>query len=192
MSDILDDDHKEAFHQALDRLAAARTQFDQQHEEDITNDLQTAEPKPIDNHVQPSMHRRTSSEHDYGIEDVKELPAKAKDPDDVRSTSRVNAKTKPQRNVKHTPSKVSPRKPANDGIIRRSMAFFVAFQNLVSNMTQSLSKNPLAMFRFVLFLAALLVALSRRDVKERIERITRGGWDRIRRTVGMGVKVSYI
>ncbi|KAI4094640.1 MAG: hypothetical protein LQ344_002111 [Seirophora lacunosa] len=193
MSDLLDDDHKEAFHQALDGLEAAKTQVHQQqqrHEEDIIRDLQAAEPKPIDDHEQPSGHRRTNSERDYGIEEVKELPPKAKDPDDSRPASRGNAKMKPQRDVKPTPSKVSPRRPANAGIVRRSVAFILAFQNLISNMTQSLSKNPLAMFRFVLFLIALLVALSRRDVKERIERIARGGWDEVRRTVGMGVKPS--
>ena len=48
------------------------------------------------------------------------------------------------------------------------------------------------LLRFVLFLVGLVLALSRRDVKDRLGRITGSGWEKIRGTVGMGVKVSYI
>ena len=43
-----------------------------------------------------------------------------------------------------------------------------------------------------LFLLALLFALGRRDVRDRVRRIANDSWDSLRRTVGMGVKVSYI
>ncbi|KAL8749995.1 MAG: hypothetical protein Q9184_006592 [Pyrenodesmia sp. 2 TL-2023] len=192
MSDILDDDHKEVFRQTLEGLEAEKTQRQQQRneEQDSPQDLQPAEPKPIEDHDHPAEHRRSNSEQDYGIEDPTNAP-KPKEPD-VRPVSRAKPKSHLQRNGKPVPSKTSPKQPSNDGIIRRTMAFLAAFQNLISNMTQSLSNNPLAILRFVLFLVALLVALGRRDVKERVKRITRSGWDKVRKTVGMGVKVSYI
>lgn len=46
----------------------------------------------------------------------------------------------------------------------------------------------MAMLRFVLFLMGLVAAFSRQDVKERLA----AAWDKIKRMVGMGVKVSYI
>lgn len=194
MSDILDDDHKEAFQQALEGVKAEKTQNHQQHDEDPTpDDLQPAEPKPIEEHEQhPSEHRRSNSEQDYGIEDAGK-PPKPKDPVQVRPPVRAGSKSSLQRNGKPSPSKVSSRKASNsNGVVRRVVALVAAFQNLVSNMTQSMSKNPLAMLRFILFLVALLLALSRRDVKERVKRITGSGWDKVRSTIGMGVKVSYI
>ncbi|KAL8832615.1 MAG: hypothetical protein Q9170_004815 [Blastenia crenularia] len=196
MSDILDDEQKEAFQQALDGLDAAKNQS-QSHERDplqslerTSEELKPAEPKPIEETDHPSSHRRSNSEQDYGIEEVKP-PQKPKDPD-PRPKSRASSKPNQQRNTKINSSKVSSRKPINDGIVRRSAAFVAAFQNLISNMTNSMSKNPLALLRFILFVVALLVALSRRDVKERIARITGSGWENVRRTIGMGVKVSYI
>jgi hypothetical protein len=48
------------------------------------------------------------------------------------------------------------------------------------------------LMRMVIFLAALIVAFSRRDVRDRVGRLTGTGWDKIKGTVGMGVKVSYI
>lgn len=194
MSDILDDDHKEAFQHALEGLKAEKTQSQQQHEDDEEappQDLQPAEPKPIEDHDHPTEHRRSNSERDYGIEEARKA-AKPNQPD-VHPTSRAKGKSNLQRNGKQPiPAKVSPKRPSKQGIIHRTMAFVAAFQNLILNMTHSVSRNPLAIFRFVLFLVALLVALGRRDVKERIRRITGSGWDKIRKTVGMGVKVSYI
>ncbi|KAI4136685.1 MAG: hypothetical protein L6R39_007667 [Caloplaca ligustica] len=195
MSDILDDERKEAFQQALEGLAAAKTQNHQQrheeeHEEDPTEDLQPAEPKPIEDHEHhPTEHRRSNSEQDYGIEAARKTRKTAK-PEIQPASNKPNK----HHNPKPNPSKVSSRRPpTNHGIIQRSMAFVTAFQNLISSMTQSMSKkNPLALLRFLLFVVALLVALSRRDVKERLKKITSDGWEKVKSTVGMGVSVSYI
>lgn len=67
-----------------------------------------------------------------------------------------------------------------------------AVQHLISNVTEQISRNPMSLLRFILFLMGLVVALSRRDVKDRLGRLTGAGWDKMKRTVGMGVKVSYI
>lgn len=198
LSDILDDDQKEVFQQALDDLAAAKT-HNQQHTEDSLSDsnrtagttgdisqgLREAEPKSIEETEHPPDHRRSKSEKDHGIE---KRPVTA----DVRPTSRSGNKPIIPRNSKPPPPKTSRSKKSTDGIVKRSVAYVAAFQNLISNMTNSLSKHPVVLLRFLLFLVALLVAVSRRDVKDRINKIAKDGWDRVRRTIGMGVKVSYI
>ncbi|KAL8854995.1 MAG: hypothetical protein Q9221_000191 [Calogaya cf. arnoldii] len=209
MSDTLDDERKDIFQQALSQLEAEKTQGEQYEEEntqrqdqapdtrgEANQHLQRAEPKPVeedDNH--PRSHRRSNSEQDYGIEELKKKrpnPNREHQPASASSVPRATRSTQ-QRNTKSSPSKLSPRKSsANNGLLARSAAVITAFQNLVSNMTLSMSKNPLALLRFVLFLVALLVALSRRDVKDRVARITGAGWDKVKRTVGMGVKVSYM
>jgi hypothetical protein len=55
-----------------------------------------------------------------------------------------------------------------------------------------MTANPMAFFRTLLFLLAFGLAFGRRDLRERILRLLRNAWEKVRRTVGMGVKVSYI
>jgi hypothetical protein len=65
-------------------------------------------------------------------------------------------------------------------------------QTVLSNTAHSMTANPMALFRTFLFLLAFALAFGRRDLRERIKRILANAWDKTRRTVGMGVKVSYI
>ncbi|KAL9001563.1 MAG: hypothetical protein Q9169_000138 [Polycauliona sp. 2 TL-2023] len=206
MSETLDDERRDIFQQALSQLEAEKTQgesyeedYARQHNDawdsiaDANQHLQAAEPKPMegDSH-HPHSHRRSNSEQDYGIEELKK---KRSDPSIQPSASSISPAARPNQqrnNSKSSQSKVSRRKTTTSGIFVRGAAVITAFQNLISNLTLSMSKNPLALLRSLLFLVALLVALSRRDVKERVARITGAGWEKVKRTVGMGVKVSYI
>ncbi|KAL8672080.1 MAG: hypothetical protein Q9168_003440 [Polycauliona sp. 1 TL-2023] len=209
MSETLDDERKDIFQQALSQLEAEKTQDESYREDDARQQnhawdsteeanqlLQAAEPKPVeeDNNHHPHSHRRSNSERDYGIEELKKK--KRSDPTSIQpstsSTPRASKANQQRNNNKSSQHKTSPRKTTNSGILARSAAIITAFQNMISNMTLSMSKNPSALLRSVLFLVALLVALSRRDVKERVARITGAGWEKVKRTVGMGVKVSYI
>ena len=67
-----------------------------------------------------------------------------------------------------------------------------ALQSLVQNMAGAVTSNPTVMFRMFLFVLAILMAFSRREVRERVRRIVQSSWGKVRGTVGMGVKVSYI
>ena len=58
--------------------------------------------------------------------------------------------------------------------------------------SETVAGNPMSFARTLLFLLGLLVALSRQGVRERLRRITGAGWQKVKGTVGMGVKVSYI
>ncbi|KAF1354343.1 hypothetical protein EJ07DRAFT_168313 [Lizonia empirigonia] len=52
--------------------------------------------------------------------------------------------------------------------------------------------HPLALLQTLLFLLAFALALGRRDLRERALRVLRLVGEKLRRTLGMGVKVSYI
>lgn len=62
----------------------------------------------------------------------------------------------------------------------------------IPNLGFPLSKNPGLILRLLLFVVALVVAFGRRGVRERVQRVTGKGWEKVRETVGMGVRVSYI
>jgi hypothetical protein len=59
-------------------------------------------------------------------------------------------------------------------------------------MAESFRGNPMILLRTLAFIVALLLVLTRRDVKARVKKIIGNGWDKIRATAGMAVKVSYI
>jgi len=43
-----------------------------------------------------------------------------------------------------------------------------------------------------MFVFAFLVMVARKDVRDRVRRVLEQGLEKVRRTAGMGVKVSYI
>lgn len=59
-------------------------------------------------------------------------------------------------------------------------------------MAGAITGNPTVLFRFMLFILAFVMAFSRREVRERVRLILGKSWEKVRGTVGMGVKVSYI
>lgn len=83
-----------------------------------------------------------------------------------------------------------PEKP--EARARKSQALMNVLRNLVQYFTRMVSGNPLSLARLMLFVLGMVMALSRRDVRERIQRVTGAGWNKVKGTVGMGVKVSYI
>jgi hypothetical protein len=69
---------------------------------------------------------------------------------------------------------------------------FAAIQKAIADSARQVTSNPLAFLRTLLFLLAFGLAFGKRDLRERVMRLIRQALDRIKRTVGMGVKVSYI
>lgn len=207
MSEVLDEEVRERFLQDLQTLEDEEVKGEETFEDALPeqDDLLGQEPLPADEgekerdsidtvrYQPPASHHRSDSETDYGIDN-------GQPPPDLPETK--SSPPPPQPNVR--PVKVSqskpprlppikaPRRSATTGIYKRSLAIMSALQNMVSRMTESMSQNPMGLLRFVLFLVGLIVAFSRRDVKDRMGRLTGAGWDKIRKTVGMGVKVSYI
>lgn len=52
--------------------------------------------------------------------------------------------------------------------------------------------SPALNTRLVMFLLAFVLLLTRRDLRLRLRRAMADGWDKVRRTIGAGVKVSYV
>lgn len=179
MSKVLDEERREAFLQTLQSLQVETTKYHEieasppqvqdhipeslQHEtiqQDIPEPPSSKDPppNPIAHHQPPPKPR---NEKDYGIED-------------------------PQRG--QTPKPLSNPPSPKPSLYKRSLHLISALHHLFSATASSLSRNPLAAIRLLLFIAALVAAFRRRGVQERVGR----AWDKIRRTAGMGVKVSYI
>ncbi|KAL2829146.1 hypothetical protein BDW59DRAFT_37076 [Aspergillus cavernicola] len=202
LSEVLDEERKDAFLQTLDglkeekeqgklRAAALQREKDAELERQIQEaERQKAETAEIDQAAQQKGHKRSGGEVDYGIENphpngnIKGKKSAEKAGSSKAGSSSRAAVSPSSKNLK------KPEKPETRA--RQSLALATVLRNLVQNLGKSISNNPLSFVRSLLFLLGLLFALNRPNVRERIRRIAGSGWQKIRGTVGMGVKVSYI
>ncbi|KAF2798584.1 hypothetical protein K505DRAFT_296128 [Melanomma pulvis-pyrius CBS 109.77] len=186
MSEVLDDERKEAFLLALHSLKEEKDESEireaklrQQQQEQMEQRRKEAEARRIEQSRAEDERRKREEENrrqPRGSDDVFRKPLNRQAP------------TAPSRGSKPTGKTVSP----PPGLYHRASALFASMQTLIANTAQSMTANPMASFRTLLFLLAFALAFGRRDLRERIMRILRNAWEKIRRTVGMGVKVSYI
>ncbi|KAL9101009.1 MAG: hypothetical protein Q9163_003694, partial [Psora crenata] len=207
MCEWLDEERKEAFLQALSELAAEDTESHDEYEDALPlhkqapmEALKSSDITRTDSNVTikpdpPSMHRLVNRENDFGIEETQLAPKapmlQPLPPDHFpEPTSRPVRKPLgdlPSRSSKPAASKSS-KVVSRPNVLKRSMAILGALQKTIANMTSHMSQNPMVLLRFVCFLMGLVIAFSRRDVRNRVGRLTGAGWERIKKTIGMGVK----
>ena len=205
LSEILDDERRETFLQALQTLEEQKDMDDnqemetlRQHEEArarerLEREARDEESRRIDSERvrTEAQHKRSDSGKDYGIDNAASTKSSSKvpGPSNLKSTRQSQPNNRPSPTSRaHAPAK----KPGSRNTYRRGIAVLTALQNLVLKMTQSMSRNPIVLLRTIFFIIAFLVALGRKDVRDRIGRIKGLGWNKIRGTVGMGMKVSYL
>ncbi len=217
MSEILDDDRREAFLQALQGLreeqnqdlvrekALLRERGIQLHREREAAEkrrLEAEEDKTREDRIRkekevPGGPKRLGSETDYGIEGSQQnssLKPRLGRNDSNKPSSKPTQLGRSQPSpAPHTPAPVkSTAVVGSKGLYQRTAATMASLQNMIMHMAHSMSGNPMALLRMVFFLVGLVAAFGRRDVRDRLRRITGTGWDKVRGTVVMGVKVSYI
>ncbi|KAI9851224.1 MAG: hypothetical protein M1838_004236 [Thelocarpon superellum] len=205
ISEVLDEENREAFLHTLESLreerngsARAEAETRRQQEEQLLREKQEALAQAAKIHAakanvssareSTSLHQRAGSETDYGIEAHPSAPTSSK------------ATTNPRRSKASRLPQTGPgSSPTSSGAAKKSpnpyhqiTAILAAFQQSALSMARSLSANPMTILRTILFVISVLVACSRQEIRERIRRITGTGWNRLKGTIGMGVKVSYI
>ena len=203
MSEVLDEEIREDFLQTLQGIEDEESKGRDQSEVTLPqlDELTEQEPSPVEEtrsdstetvrQKPPANHHRSDNGQDYGIDKpTAPLDSPKVQPEPPKAT-RKPAKAIHSKHPRLPPTKSTGR-TTNTSIYRRSALVLSNVQKLIKNMTDQISQNPMPLLRFVLFLMGLIVAFSRRDVKDRLGRLTGAGWDRVKRTVGMGVKVSYI
>ncbi|KAK4623883.1 hypothetical protein CLAFUW4_05993 [Fulvia fulva] len=65
-------------------------------------------------------------------------------------------------------------------------------QHMIMQVGRNVTGDSMALMRFLMFMVALILVMARRDIRERLKRVLQNSWVKIRSTVGMGVKVSYV
>jgi hypothetical protein len=183
MSEVLDDERKEAFLLALHSLREEK------------EDTEAREEK-LRQQQQEQMEERRREMDAKRLEETRAEQERRKREEDTTSQPRGSADT--YRHPQPTPASRISRQPAKKSVTpppnfyNRASMVFANIQRSISDTAHSMTRNPMAFFRTLLFLLAFGLAFGRRDLRERVLGIIRRAWDKMRRTVGMGVKVSYI
>lgn len=200
LSEVLDEERKELFLQTLEGLKeekergemravelqrAKDAELERQRDDERREAEEAATAAAVK--AQSNGHKRNTSETDYGIE--KSRPQGSPKGKATKGADKpVNGKSKTSlssaKNAKKQ-DKVEPRG-------RQTQAVATAVRNLFRHIIQTVSGNPMSIVRTLLFVVGILMAMSRQDVRERVRRVTDGAWQKVKATVGMGVKVSYI
>ncbi|KAI9723545.1 MAG: hypothetical protein M1828_004141 [Chrysothrix sp. TS-e1954] len=220
MSEILDEERKEAFLHALQGIQDERSlddkkegelqkQREQQKEEarrkqeSARTQQQSDVEKLRKNAVAAKEKDRPpvkASESEHGVSekrgaaDAKESPGKAAAPNGSATTPKATSHTQNSSKQSSRPSEANKKakSSSSSGLYKRAMILGGSMQQTILAMAQNLRAHPVMLIRMLAFLIALVMAFARRDVRDRLDRIREASWDKIKRTVGMGVKVSYI
>jgi multidrug efflux pump subunit AcrA (membrane-fusion protein) len=212
MSEVLDDERKEAFLQALHGLkeeqvnTAAREKELQERQQE-----QLEEQRRAQEEEQRVAEARRAEEEARRREETRKYPQRPPDAptSDTNAgaavhtskmrpapTSPTGGRPRPSGAIpskKNTVSRHRPSTPQSpQTFYKRAAALFSNLQTLVLNMGQGLVSNPMALMRMLLFVLMFALAFGRRDIRERVKRIVGKAWDKVAATVGMGTKVSYI
>jgi len=186
MSELLDEERKDAFLLALHSLREER-------------DDAEAREKKLRQQQQEQMEERRRETEAARLQ-------KLRDEDERRKRDEANKRQPPRADQRlrkkppHPPSQPSrtSRPPAKrpltppPTLYHRATTMLAAIHTLLSDTAYNMTANPMAFFRTLLFLIAFALAFGRRGLRERILRLIRNAVDKVKRTVGMGVKVSYI
>lgn len=195
MSDVLDEEGRKSFVEALQSLEAENSKDLEQLrrlEAERIKELETLQRLEAEKSSDLAALRSLEVEkakdktHDATPETLSNNKSVSNPP---RRTAKAAKDLHP--NVLSRPIGSSNR-PKKLGIYNSATSVINNLQNLLLNLAKSFSKSPIVLLRFLFFLAALVLALSRQDMRERVARILGSSWNKLRGTVGMGVKVSYI
>jgi hypothetical protein len=183
MSEVLDDERKEAFLLALHSLREEKEDAEAREEKLRQQQQEQMEERRRETEVQRQEESRAEDER-RKREEENRRPLRGSD-ERLRKPPQA-----PPSRTSRQPAKRPTTPPPS--FYNRASVMFASIQALIANTAHQMTANPLALFRTFFFLLAFVLAIGRRDLRERVLRILRNAWDKLRRTAGMGVKVSYI
>lgn len=195
LSEVLDEEGRKSFSEALQSLEAEKsTNLEQLRriEAERSKELEALQSLEAAKSSELAALRSLEDEKakDKMHEEPPATPSSNKTiPNPLRRTAKATKDLHP--NIKSRPIGSSDRSKKLS-LYHGTISIISNLQNLLLNLTQLLSKSPMVLLKFVFFLVALVLALSRHDVREATARILATSWNKLRGTAGMGVKVSYI
>ncbi|EJT73180.1 peroxin 26 [Gaeumannomyces tritici R3-111a-1] len=217
VSSVLDEERREAFLQALSSLQEEQQEQERQEraererqEERLREDLHEARRLRAENEEHERRRRLEqqhddrlrreggSSEVDYGIESTPRA-AVAKHRHTPSSggggggAGGVRRKSSAHAHASKTHDKAKAKATAPLSVGARAAIIISNIRRLVvEGMTSSIQSNPTVVLRMLAFIVGLLAMLSNQRIRERVSRILRTSWDKVKTTARMGATATYL
>lgn len=200
-SAVLDEERRDAFLQALQSLQEEQQESErkereekQKQEEQLQKDIEEARRLRAENEarerrrINEERAKREGTEVDYGIENT---PSTSGVRNKARSGSNGSVLSRSSKSSK--PSAPKEKKVvARPGLGARAIMILSNLRNIIEQMSATFRANPVLLMRLLAFVIGVIVMFGRKGVRERVRQILGTGWNKVRSTAGMGVKVSYI
>jgi hypothetical protein len=209
----LDEERKEGFLAALDGLREEReglkrreVELQEQREREVLEEKVRREQEDERRRVEEERVKRERELQQKKERDAAAAAAAASsnamNTNNNSGESRANGSGNSSNNTRPNHPSRSARKPTPSSSQNNSAAaattastatLLTRLTSLAHHLRHNLLGGPsLLSARLLMFIFAFILLASRRDMRVRLRRALAEGWDKVRRTVGMGVKVSYV
>ena len=201
LSEVLDDDRREAFQHALQSLkeeknheAIREAELKKRQQEESQKRRQEEERRRRDEAQVEDQKRRQETERRRRAttgSSTASNPDRTSTPNGSQPHGHNQRHSNPNPSSKHRRPQEKPNPPPAS-LYNRASLVIASLQSSLLQARQSAMQNPVPMLRYMLFILAFAMAFARQDVRARLRRMLNEIYNKILRTVGMGVKVSYI
>ncbi|KAH7037909.1 uncharacterized protein B0I36DRAFT_372157 [Microdochium trichocladiopsis] len=214
LSTVLDEERRDAFLQALQSLQEEQQEAErlereekERQDEQLRKDLEMARQLRAENEererkrLEEERSRREGSEVDYGIDQSPVINQTNTNGSANGSSSGKPRHSRKSSSVSKRPGQAAPKGKAvvnsravttTNTLSARVSMFMSYLSRLMEQMGVHFRTNPVALLKLVAYIAMFATMLGNRKFRERIQRVLGTGWNKVRATAGMGVKVSYI
>ncbi len=191
MNDMLDEERKEAFLNALQTYKEEKdgtTQRQRELEEQLEHEMEQQRKEEEEAQRAEEARKAAEEERRKATESEKQKAA-PKGLNGSADTSKPSV-TKPSaatQAASSRPSKAQKKPPSPPPTFyRRASSMLNNLQHMVMQAGQSM--NSVAILRLLMFILAFVLIIARRDLRLQIRRGIEDGWVKVKQTVGMGVK----
>ena len=195
-SDVLDEERREMFLRALDEVKGEKDGSAELERERLLEEQRARERKEREAEAENERVKKEAERADAAkvVEEERRNREKASRNVADKPTHTGTLKptpTSPPKANRTTKPPSRPRPPPQTLYLRASSALH-DLQSAILSASRTMTGSNTALLRLLMFIAAFLTLMARRDLRVRLRRVLEGGWAKVKGTVGMGVKVSYI
>jgi hypothetical protein len=205
MNDMLDDERRDAFLHALaslkdekDGTAQRERELEELREREMEEQKEREEAKRKDQERREAEMKKAAEAEKAARAASSAAPSAGPSPRSINGHAPNGKSPAASQKASAQSSSKPPSKPqkkartATPTLYNRASLLFSNVQQMVLQAGRSVTGTNMALMRFMMFLLAFVLVLARRDLRERLKRMLDDSWGKVKQTVGMGVKVSYI
>ncbi|KAI5361992.1 hypothetical protein Slin15195_G056410 [Septoria linicola] len=201
MNDMLDDERREAFLHALatlkdekDGTAQRERELEELREREIEEQRAAEEARQKEGEIREEERKKAAelekTRTNTSTSSTASRPTNGHVKNENAATSSQRPSTQSTSKPPSKPQKKARVPPPN--LYARASSVFSNLQQMVLEAGRGVTGNSMALFRLLMFIVAFLLILARRDLRMKLKRTLEDSWAKVKQTIGMGTKVSYI